>query len=325
MSKRLKLALVGCGSMGLNHARTIATGQHTSLSVVIDPDEGAARAAADLYGARWAPGFEALSDVDAAVVAAPTEHHKDLAMAVIEAGLPLLVEKPVCPSLADTEAVVAASAAAGTPLMCGFLERFNPAVVVALGMVHEPRYIRAERHSPYTPRIVTGVGWDLLVHDVDLVVRAFGRHHPVEVDVKVGEFSPMSLPGAEDVVEATMRFDGGGIASASASRIGQRKVRSMVIHELDRMIEVDLLRRGVTAYRHTVIEGEAGHYGFRQMTEMEVPEIIGAEPLATQLEHFVSLSRGQADVDAERDSILPAHRVVDQALAARRAPSAVRL
>ena len=112
---------------------------------------------------------------------------------------------------------------------------------------------------------------------------------PCEVDVKVGEFSPQSEPGAEDVVEATMRFVGGGIASASASRIGQRKVRSMVIHELDRMIEVDLLRRGVTAYRHTSIEGDAGHAGFRQMTEMEVPEIIGAEPLASQLVHFVGL------------------------------------
>ena len=100
-----------------------------------------------------------------------------------------------------------------------------------------------------------------------------------------------------------MRFAGGGIASASASRIGQRKVRSMVIHELDRMIEVDLLRRGVTAYRHTSIEGDAGHAGFRQMTEMEVPEIIGAEPLASQLAHFVSAGprrgrpRGRAGVD----------------------------
>ncbi len=300
--------------MGLNHARTIATGRSTRLSVVIDPDERAARSAAETYDADWAPGLEALSDVDAAVVAAPTEHHKELATAVIDAGLPLLVEKPVCPSLADTEEVVAASARAGTPLMCGFLERFNPAVMVAMGMLEEPRYVRAERHSPYAPRIRTGVGWDLLVHDVDLVVRAFGRHHPVDVDVKVGEYNPLSVPGAEDVVETTMRFEGGGIASVSASRIGQRKVRSRVIHELDRMIEVDLLRRGVTAFRHTTIEGDEGHAGFRQMTEMEVPEIIGSEPLASQLEHFVALARGDVDADVERATILPPHQVVDRAL-----------
>ncbi len=317
MSKRLKLALVGCGSMGLNHARTIATGPRTVLSVVIDPAEEIGRATAEQYGSRWSPDLDTLHDVDAAVVAAPSEHHKELALAVIAEGLPLLVEKPVCPSLADAEAVVAASARAGTPLMCGLLERFNPAFMVAMAMLEQPRYVRAERHSPYAPRIKTGVAWDLLVHDVDLVVRAFGGRQPVEVDVKVGEFSPQSVPGAEDVIETTMRFDDGGIASASASRIGQRKIRSMVIHELDRMIEVDLLRRGVTAYRHTTIEGDAGHAGFRQMTEMEVPEIIGAEPLATQLEHFVDLVRGEVDIDAERDSILPAHRVVDRALSVR--------
>ena len=190
MSERLKLALVGCGSMGLNHARTIATGPHTTLSVVIDPDERAGHAAADQYGARWAPGSRRSADVDAAVVAAPTEHHLELALAVIAAGLPLLVEKPVCASLVDTEAVVAASEAAGTPLMCGLLERFNPAVMVAMDMLEDPRYVRAERHSPYAPRIKTGVAWDLLVHDVDLVVRAFGDRHPVEVDVKVGRVQP---------------------------------------------------------------------------------------------------------------------------------------
>ena len=82
-SQPLKLALVGSGSMGLNHARTIATGPHTSLVVVIDPSESNGRAAADQYGARWAPDLEALEGVDAAVVAAPTEHHKDLALQVI--------------------------------------------------------------------------------------------------------------------------------------------------------------------------------------------------------------------------------------------------
>ncbi len=90
----------------------------------------------------------------------------------------------------------------------------------------------------------------------------------------------------------------------------------MVIHELDRMIEVDLLRRGVTAYRHTQLEGEVGHDGFRQLTEMEVPEIIGAEPLATQLGHFVDLVRGEVDAEAERASILPPHRLVEEALSA---------
>ena len=251
------------------------------------------------------------------MIAAPTEHHHRLAVPVIEAGLPLLIEKPVCPSVADTEEIIAASERAGTPLMCGLLERFNPAVMVAFAMTEQPLHVRTERHSPYVPRIDTGVAWDLLVHDVDLVVRAFGGAEPDATEVAVGQFHSASRPGAEDVVEAVMRF-GDGIATSSASRIGQRKVRTMVIWELDRMIEVDLLRRGVTVYRHTHVEAsQADRAGFRQSTEIEIPEILGSEPLVSQLDHFVSLLEGSVDVAAERASILPAHRVVESVLAAR--------
>jgi predicted dehydrogenase len=318
MTAPLKIALIGSGSMGKNHARVIATGDRTELSIVIDPDEATARRTAEAYDAAWAPELSGLGDVDAAVIATPTEYHHGLAKQVIAAGLPLLVEKPVCPSLAQTQDLVDASRAAGTPLMCGLLERFNPAVMVAMRMVEAPVYVRATRHSPYAARIKTGVAWDLLVHDVDLVVRAFGGQHPDTLDVRAGQFHAHSVHGAEDVVETVMGF-GAGIASVSASRLGQRKVRSMVIQELDRMIEVDLLRRGLTSYRHATIEADEGHAGFRQFTEMEVPEISGPEPLVGQLNHFVGLVEGTVDQDVERESFLPAHRVVDEVVALRAA------
>ena len=259
---QLRVALVGSGSMGMNHARVIATSIEASLAVVIDPNRDVGTRAADRYGASWAPDLDALAGVDAAVLAAPTEFHFDLAMSIIEAGLPLLIEKPVCPSLEQTRLILAASEARGSVLMCGLLERFNPAVLAAMEMVDSPRYVRAERHSPYVPRVKTGVAWDLLVHDVDLVVRFLGGLPPEEVDVSIGHYHPLSLPTAEDVVETTLRFPQGEIASVSASRLGQRKVRSFVVHDIDRMIEIDLLRRGVTAYRHATIEGDEGRGGF---------------------------------------------------------------
>lgn len=313
-----KLALVGAGSMGQNHARVIAASPRAELALVVDPHEQTGRAVAERFGARWAPDTDGIAGVDAVVVAASTEYHYDIAKNVIEAGRPLLVEKPVCPSLEQTEEILAASLAADVPLMCGLLERYNAAVMVALSMVEQPHLIRAERHSPYAPRIKTGVAWDLLVHDVDLVSRFFGNADPRSLAVEVGHFSPQSAPGAEDVIETSMRFDGGGIATVSASRIGQRKVRTLVIQELDRMIEVDLLRRGVTAYRHTTIEeARDGGPGFRQATEMEVPEIVGAEPLVTQLNRFLDLVEGTADAEEERRSILPSHRIVSRALQAK--------
>ncbi|HEX2893871.1 MAG TPA: Gfo/Idh/MocA family oxidoreductase [Marmoricola sp.] len=315
MPQTTRIALVGVGSMGRNHARVIAAHPDTELAVVIDPGEEAGRAAAESYGARYASDLDGLDDVGGVVVAAPTEHHHELALAVIGAGLPLLIEKPVCASLAQTEQVLEASRRAGTPLMCGLLERFNPAVVAARRMVEAPLLVRAERHSPYAPRIKTGVAWDLLVHDVDLVVQMFGGNHPRDITVEVGHFHPASAPGAEDVIECALGFENGGLATVSASRIGQRKVRTMMIQELDRTIEIDLLRRTLTAYRHTTIEASSDDgLGFRQATEMEVPEIVGAEPLVSQLSHFVGLIHGERDAEAERTSILPAHDIVDRAL-----------
>lgn len=311
----VKVALVGAGSMGANHARVISDSPHTVLSRIIDPNQAVGSAAADRFGTGWAAGLDGLAGADAVVIAAATEHHYDLALEVIRAGLPVLIEKPVCPSLSQTEEVLAAAEAASVPVMCGFLERYNPAVLVARRMLTGPLFVRAERHSPYVPRIRTGVAWDLLVHDVDLISQIFGGADPEGVSVEIGHFHPASAPGAEDVIEAGLRFPS-GIASASASRLGQRKVRTLVIQELDRLVEVDLLRRGVTAYRHTTIESDDSGRGFRQATEMEVPEIVGREPLASQLDRFLELVGGTLDVDAERRSILPAHRIVQRALEA---------
>lgn len=318
MTALTRVALVGAGSMGRNHARIIAESLRADLSVIIDPFELSGAPLAKSYGAVWRPSIEAIEDVDAVVVAASTEHHYGIARDVIAAGLPLLIEKPVCPSLEQTVQILEMSESARTPIMCGFLERYNPAVIAATKMIKDPLYVRAERHSPYAPRIKTGVAWDLLVHDVDLISQFFGSKEPSSINVEVGHFHPDSVVGAEDVVDVSLGFDGAGVASASASRLGQRKVRTMLVQTLDDMVEIDLLRRGVTLYRHTTIdEDRPGGAGFRQVTEMEVPEITGREPLATQFDRFVDLTAGLVDIDAERRSILPAHRIVDRALAVR--------
>ena len=312
-----RVALVGAGSMGRNHARIIAESPDAELFAIIDPQEAAGRAVAERYDTTWAPELDALSGADAVVIAASTEHHYNIATQVLAAGLPALVEKPLCPSLAQTLEIIDTSQRAGIPLMCGFLERYNPAIMAARQMIDGPLYARADRHSPYAPRIKTGVAWDLLVHDVDLISQLFGGHDPVSINVEVGHFHPSSLPCAEDVVDISMSFER-GVASASASRIGQRKVRSLVVQTLNSMVEVDLLRRGVTLYRHTTITDDAvvSGAGFRQVTEMEVPEITGREPLASQFDRFLELIDGTLDADIERSSIIPAHRIVDRALAA---------
>ncbi|MEV8337727.1 Gfo/Idh/MocA family oxidoreductase [Leucobacter sp. NPDC077196] len=309
------VVLFGAGSMGRNHARIIANSSRANLVGIVDPFETNGRAATDAFGGEWYAAAEpALKHADAVVVAASTEYHYDIAREILDAGLPVLIEKPICPSLEQTEEILATAEQRGVPVQCGFLERFNAGVIAAQSLIEEPVYARAERHSPYWSRIKTGVAWDLLVHDADLISRMFGSQSPERVNAELGYFHPESLENAEDVIDLTLRFPGNGIASASASRIGQRKVRRLTIQSLDSMVEVDLLLRGVTKYRHANIESTIGHAGFKQMTEMEVPEVSGAEPLAAQFDHFVDLVEGRIDMDEERRSILPAHRIIAAAL-----------
>jgi predicted dehydrogenase len=218
-------------------------------------------------------------------------------------------------SLARSEEIVAAAAGAGLPLMCGLLERYNSAVVTAARLTRDPVHVSALRHSPYAPRIATGVAWDLLVHDVDLALRLFGDE-PASLDARFGYFHPRSLAGAEDLAEVQLAFPQGRLATLSASRIGQRKVRSLTITEVDRAIEVDLLRQTVTIYRHVDAEAASDDgLGYRQQTVIEIPAIVSlGEPLAVQFARFLDLVEGSADADAERAAILPSHRVVARAL-----------
>lgn len=307
-----RILLVGAGSMGSLHARVIAQSPKATLARIVDGREEVGRALAERYGADWSPELGELADIDAVVIAASTEAHFDLAIAVLEHDRPVLIEKPVADGLEKTLEIVRLSEQRGIPMMCGLLERFNPAVLTARALMEDPKFITATRHSPYAPRIRTGVSWDLLVHDVDLASTMLGGE-PTAVRGVLGRFHPMSLPGAEDVAEAVLSFDGGRVAHVSASRVGQRKIRTMSIHDLDKLIEVDLLRRDVTIYRHVSDQpADAEGRGYRQQTVIEIPELVSAqEPLAAQLEHFVKLIDGDVDADTERRSLIPAHSIVE--------------
>lgn len=309
------IAVVGAGAMGSLHARVVQSSPRAELAVVVEPCEDVGRAVAERFGARWVPDLSGLAGVDAVIVAAATSAHRPIALEVIAAGLPLLVEKPLSDSLPESEEIVAAAAAADLPLMCGLLERYNNAVVTAAGLTRDPVHVRTQRHSPYAPRIPTGVAWDLLVHDVDIALRLLGDR-PASMDAQFGYFHGSSRPGAEDVAEVQLGFPGGQLASLSASRMGQRKIRRVTITEVERVIEVDLLRQAVTIYRH-VASGAATDdgLGYRQQTVIDIPMMASlGEPLGAQLSAFLDLVEGSADPDAERATILPAHRVVAAAL-----------
>lgn len=308
-----RIALVGAGTMGSHHARVISQSSRATLGLLVDPRETVGRAMAERFGATWSPELPSLDDIDGVVIAAATEAHYPLAMQVIDEQTPLLIEKPVTDSLLHTEEVLNAAGAIDLPLMCGLLERYNPAILTAQTMITAPIHITATRHSPYASRIRTGVAWDLLVHDVDLAVLLMNAE-PHLIDARLGFFSTDSEPEAEDVAETLLQFQNGAIAQVSASRIGQRKIRHISIYETDRLIELDLLRRDVTIYRHISENSADGEgRGYKQQTVIEIPELITSqEPLTTQFGHFLDLIEGTLDAGDERASILPSHRIIEQ-------------
>ena len=322
MTARLRVGLVGAGAMGALHARVLTQSERADLAFVCDPSP-AGKDLARRFDVPWLLSFDA-SSVNAVIVASPTDTHRQLAFEVIAAGLPVLVEKPLADSYQAACEIIDASASADVPIMCGFVERYNPTIMTAMEFVEQPLHITSVRHSPYVPRIRTGVTSDLLIHDVDIVMLLIGAQ-PTSVDGRLGYFHPQSEKGSEDLAEALLQFPSGALAACSASRLSQRKIRSMSITDLDRLVEIDLLRQDITVYRH-VANAPAGEdgLGYRQQTIIDVPVVIYRdEPLVAQLDRFCALIDGRADAAEERRSLLPPHRVID--LVQRAADSAARL
>ncbi|MGA2282331.1 MAG: Gfo/Idh/MocA family oxidoreductase [Candidatus Dormibacteria bacterium] len=311
----LRLALVGAGSMGENHARVIAGSPHATLGVVVDPDGQRAERIAGRYGATAVLDLEGVRSCDAVVVAAPTARHVEIGQWVLGEGLPLLIEKPMATSSTDVQALCALATARNLPLMCGFVERFNAVIgTVAEGLEGQLLHLLALRHSPSSPSAGSSVVWDLLIHDIDLALRLSGESEPVDVTAQsmIPEGSSVS-----ELADCTLRFRSGLIATLSASRVGQRKLRTMVLTTTEAVYEVDLLRQDVTAYRHIHAENQMDVIPrFRSETVIDIPFVRHAgEPLALQLQHFIDVIEGRADLAAELASILPAHRIAERVAA----------
>lgn len=225
-----RVLLIGAGVMGGHHGRVISESRRCELAAVVDPAEEAGRGLADRFGAKWAPEVSSFSNVDAVVVAASTGQHHHIALDVLAEGIPLFMEKPLCTGLSETRQVVDTALFRGIPLMCGFVERFNPAFIEALARVEDPKAVAAQRLSGFSPRMRTGVTWDLLVHDIDVTLRLFGEEVPKVVRAATARHNDEGGIG-EDVADAELEFSGGRTAALSASRVSSRRVRRLVISE----------------------------------------------------------------------------------------------
>ncbi len=317
---RLKIAVIGAGAMGALHARSIASSDRAHLTEVIDVRPDRARDVAARYGA-VAHDAGRTPSADAVVIAAPTARHVELATDLLGRGTPVLVEKPLAPHADGVRQIIAAARTHDTAVMCGFVERFNPVVIAAQDMIDEP-FVHwvSMRHSPPAGRQTSHVATDLLIHDVDLALRLHGTnpiHLLPDLDGPrlpevTGAVGRPGDPIAGEVADCTIVMDDGAVATMSASRIGQRKVRDVRIMTAGALYELDLLRHDITIYRHVHHGPGLRDASYRSETVIEVPFVRAhQEPLASQLDHFIDLVRGDADPLVEIASMWMPHQLME--------------
>lgn len=310
-ARRVRTAVVGAGNMGARHARIVDQSEDSDLVLVVDSDEATGRKVADSLDVAWAPELRDPSGLDALVIALPPRHHPQLVTDALGADLAVLVEKPMATTIADVDNLIDVARASKGILSCGFVERFNPAVMTMMDEVGAPLHMLAQRHSPFGTPSAAGVAMDLAIHDVDLAIRLVGTG-VTRSRASIGVFSAGTPHESDDVADISMRFTNGSVATVSASRIGQRKIRTWQVAEAERMFDVDLVRQEVTIYRHVGADFlDNGSVGFRQQTIVDMPVITYRhEPLAAQWAHMLDLVGGRADPGAELDSIHEPHRII---------------
>jgi len=237
---RLKVAVVGVGHLGQHHARILSTFPDVDLIGVVDANPDQAAKVSKTCRTRPFTSHESLlSQADAVSIASPTVHHHSVAAAFLKAGVPVLVEKPVCQTVAQADELIRLAADAGVPFQVGHIERFNPAFEELLKRPITSKFIEAERHGPYTGRSVDiGCVLDLMIHDLDLLIALV--RSPVKEVHAVGA---AVFGGHEDMVNARLVFESGCVAHLTASRIAARPKRRMRIWAPEGYAGIDFVTR----------------------------------------------------------------------------------
>jgi predicted dehydrogenase len=282
----IRVAVIGVGHLGQHHARIFAAMDQVQLIAVVDTNRERADEIAAANGTR--PVYAAadiIGGVDAVTVAVPTDAHVDVAMPFLDAGVSVLVEKPMAHTVAEADALVAAARKSGATLAAGHTERFNPAVGVAAPLLSDPRFIEVHRLGAFPQRSLDiDVVFDVMIHDLDVVLSI------VKSDVESIEAVGVPvLTGKVDIANARLRFANGCIANLTASRISRDRVRKIRFFQPAAYLSIDYAAQKLEMWR--LVKG-AGPMPSIEGGDVPVAE---GEPLKLELEDFVSAVASKRD------------------------------
>ena len=275
---RVEAAVVGVGYLGKYHAEKYAASPKAKLVAVVDSDGARAKE----IGA--ALGVEALTDYRALVgrvqcvsVAVPTRVHFQVARDLIEAGVDVLVEKPLTVDIAEARALVEAARARKVILQVGHLERFNPAIRKLEGVIKEPKFVECHRLAPFVERGTdVDVVLDLMIHDIDVIASLV--RSPVSRVEAVGV--PV-LTDKPDIANARINFANGCIANVTSSRVSVKRERKIRFFQPDAYISIDYDQRRAQIYHKPPPGG-----GWLDIRAENI-EIKDGDALADEIESFL--------------------------------------
>jgi predicted dehydrogenase len=269
-----RVAVIGAGSFGRHHLRILSKSPNASLAGVIDIDSARAAAAAAEYGC---PSYASLAEltgkIGAAIVAVPTSAHAAVGCALLEAGIDILVEKPIAADLASARRLVETAARHNRILQIGHLERFNPGVTALKNITRLPLFFEIHRLSLFSPRSLdVDVVLDLMIHDLDIVLDLTGA---LPEEIRAAGISILS--DKVDIANVRLAFPGGCIANLTASRVSTERVRKLRLFQPHQYISLDYQKQEAVAFTVS---------GSQQIGFQPLP-VTKEEPLRLEIESFL--------------------------------------
>jgi predicted dehydrogenase len=289
------VAVVGVGVFGRNHARVYQELEQQREPVrlvgVVDPNLARADEVAREFGCRAfgsvAQMLTTHSEVRAASVAAPTSHHLEVARSLMEAGIDVLIEKPLAASLDEAKDLVQLAAKHKRIAQVGHLERFNPAVRATMPLLTQPMFFEVHRLSVFTPRSLdVDVVLDLMIHDLDIVLSF--ANSPVKEVRAVG--LPI-LSGKVDIANVRLEFESGCVANFTASRVSTERVRKLRFFQPHQYVSVDYGRQEVLVFTVGADGAAAGAPTINPQIKVAKPPVTSEEPLHAELRSFLHAVR----------------------------------
>ncbi|MBT3392451.1 MAG: Gfo/Idh/MocA family oxidoreductase [Elusimicrobiaceae bacterium] len=277
--KKVKFAVIGAGKLGTFHTRTLAKMDGVDLIGVCDPDLARAQKLAWAHNCSpYTKHEDLIPQVDAIIVAAPTQFHHEIGMFALENKVHTLMEKPIAVTMQEAKDMVEMAKKTDTLLQIGHVERFNPAVVEAFKHIKNPQFINIDRLGPYDPRMSQiGVILDLMIHDIDLLLTM------IDSDVESFEAIGLSvLSSHEDLANVRFKFKNGAVADVTASRASFERARFMRLYQKNAYISVDFMNARVKMYKKTKPT-------IKSMKDIDVhyPKVEKQMPITAEILHFI--------------------------------------